>query len=433
MIRKLVMGVVLVAPALMAQGQAAQARVEGKNYEFTNGQWFDGVKFVAKKFYSAGGILTSRKPARVDSVIDLSGKYVVPPFGEAHNHNVAQSSRIDATLRMYLDAGIFYVKNPNSLPSATTPLSGKINTPRSVDVVFAGGGLTSTGGHPIALAERQIARGAWEQSDGEGGFYFVIDTQADLDRKWQAIIGGRPDFIKTYLMYSEEYEKRKHDDAYRDWRGLNPALLPEIVRRAHKAGLRVSTHVETAADFHNALIAGADETNHLPGFRPEKNELVNYRDLFRYEISEADARLAARNHVVVVTTVGEVIEITDTIPEGRPDASVAKAVRRLLTRNLQLLASHGVPIAIGSDSYARTSLAEALSLNRLGLFDNRTLLKMWSEGTARAIFPNRKIGELRDGYEASFLVLTGDPLQDFLNVRKIHMRVKQGEILSPAG
>jgi hypothetical protein len=427
--RKLILTLILLMPIFPAHGQAAGVATARKNYEFAHGRWFDGQKFVMKKFYTAGGMLTSKKPSRVDSVIDLSGKYVVPPFGEAHNHNVEQSSRLDSTIRMYVEAGIFYVKNPNSLPRVTTPLAGKINIPRSVDVVFSGGGLTASGGHPIDLAERNIARGTWGKADGEGAFYFVVDNRADLDRKWESVIAGRPDFIKTYLMYSEEYAKRRDTAAYLNWRGLDPALLPEIVRRAHRAGLRVSTHVETAADFHNALAAGVDEINHLPGFRPEKNDPVNYQNLSRYEISEADARLAARRRTVVVTTISEVLELIGKIEERSPQASMAKAVRNLLSRNLQLLARHHVQIAIGSDRYRQTSLPEAMGLHGLKIFDNLALLKMWCEVTPRAIFPNRRIGRLRDGYEASFLVLADDPIRDFMNVKRIDLRIKQGEVL----
>jgi imidazolonepropionase-like amidohydrolase len=95
-----------------------------------------------------------------------------------------------------------------------------------------------------------------------------------------------------------------------------------------------------------------------------------------------------------------------------------------------VLKKHGVRIAIGSDSYRQTSLVEVLNLHRLKVFDNLTLLKMWCETTAATIFPQRKIGFLKEGYEASFLVLDADPLQDFANVQKIYTRVKQGEILS---
>jgi len=396
-----------------------------KSYEFINGLWFDGQKFRNQRFYSLGGFLTSRKPARIDSVINLTGKYVVPPFGEAHNHNIEYSERIDEVIRQYLQNGIFYVKNPNNLPATKTSLSGKINLPTSVDVVFANGGLTASGGHPLGVVRRNLERGAEPKDWAEGGFYFIIDNLADLDHKWGKVLSGKPDFIKTYLQYSEEYEKRKEDDAYFDWRGLNPALLPEIVRRAHQVGLRVSTHVETATDFHNAIVAGVDEINHTPGFRPEKGDWKKY-DASRFKISERDARLVARNQVVVVTTLVSAIDHALQKKEGEP----FNELRDLLVHNLQLLKKHDVRIAIGSDSYRQTSLTEAVNLQKLGAFDNRTLLKMWCETTAAAIFPERKIGRLKNGYEASFLVLNDNPLQDFANVQKIDKRFKQGGFLS---
>ena len=404
---------------------AAGRTPSSKTYGFVNGQWFDGQNFRDERFYSINGVLTSKKPVRVDSVVDLTGKYVVPPFGEAHNHNVENPERIDELVRKYLQDGIFYVKNPNSLPNARTALSGKINVLTAIDVVFANGGLTASGGHPLGVVKRNLERGAKPEDWAEGGFYFIIDNLADLDRKWEKILAGQPDFIKTYLQYSEEFEKRKEDNAYLDWRGLNPTLLPEIVRRAHRAGLRVSTHVETATDFRNALIAGVDEINHTPGFRPERGDWTKY-DSSRFRVTEQDARLAARNRVVVVTTLVSAIDHALQKKEGEP----FNEVRSVLVENLRLLKKHDVHLAIGSDSYRQTSLAEALNLQKLGALDNRTLLKMWCETTAVTIFPKRKIGYLKEGYEASFLVLNGNPLQDFANAQKIDRRFKQGEFLS---
>jgi hypothetical protein len=168
--------------SLSAQSQVATDATGGRNYEFAHGRWFDGQKFVARRFYSVGGILTAKRPAQVERVFDLAGKYVVPPFGEAHNHNLDWSSpeQFARIKRMYLEGGVFYIKNPNSLPRSRQALAGKINIPSSKD-----------------------------------------------------------------------------DEAKFGWKGLDPALLPHIVRRAHQDGLRVSNHVETATDFHNALIAGA--------------------------------------------------------------------------------------------------------------------------------------------------------------------------------
>jgi hypothetical protein len=54
---------------------------------------------------------------------------------------------------------------------------------------------------------------------------------------------------------------------------------------------------------------------------------------------------------------------------------------------------------------------------------------MSCEATPRAIFPKRKIGFLRDGYEASFLVLGGNPLADLEHIKNINLRFKQGYLL----
>jgi len=403
----------------------AQVPTATHNYEFANGNWFDGQRFGQRTFYSVAGVLSSKRPSRIDRVFDLNGKYVVPPFGEAHNHNLDWSSdeRFARVNKMYLDAGIFYVKNPNSLLRSRQPTLAHINLPNSVDGILSNGGLTGSGGHPIEIVSPQ--RG-FNPGDGEGQFYYVIDTVADLERKWPNIKAGQPDFIKTYLIYSEEYAKRKDDKAYDGWKGLDPAVLPEIVRVAHREGLRVSTHVETAIDFHNAVVAGVDEINHLPGFRPERNDFANYANLARYQLAEADAKLAAQKHIVVVTTIGEAIDETFNEKQNERDRL---AVRAMLVQNLNVLRKNQAAIAIGSDSFRQTALPEALSLARLQTFDNLTLLKMWCETTAATIFPKRKIGYLKDGYEANFLVLTGNPLADFANVKTIDLRFKRGEPL----
>gem|GEM_PF-195155 len=390
---------------------------------FVGGLWFTGTAFEERTAFAVNGILTFVQPAIVDSTIHLAGGYVVPPFGEAHNHNVEHSSRIMPTIGQYLQDGVFYVKNPNNLPRTRHPLAGTINVPTSIDAAFANGGLTSSDGHPIPLVRRNIERGIWTKADGEGAFYFAVDDEEDLDRVWPGVLDGRPDFLKTYLLYSEEYAQRKDDPAFLGWKGLDPALLPEIVRRAHQAGLRVSAHVETAADFHHALFAGVDEVAHMPGFRGDAR--VQLPDPAIFEISEADARLAARLGTVVVTTVGGVREMD---PAG-PDGAVRRQFDRLHARNLGLLREHGVRLALGSDSYGDTSVGEAMYLHSLGVLDNLALLKLWSEVTPQAIFPERALGCLQEGCEASFLVLRRDPIADFGHVRDIVLRVKQGRIL----
>jgi hypothetical protein len=90
---------------------------------------------------------------------------------------------------------------------------------------------------------------------------------------------------------------------------------------------------------------------------------------------------------------------------------------------------HGVPIAVGPDLF-EDAVSEAFYLERLGVFDDRTLLVMWSQTTPQLIFPKRHIGRLAPGYEASLLALSCDPTADFECTRRITLRMKQGRLLS---
>jgi imidazolonepropionase-like amidohydrolase len=395
---------------------------------FVDGKWFDGTAFRERTMYSVDGFFVAALAGKPDTVVDLAGAYVVPPFADAHNHNVEfyGDARARAVVAKYLEAGVFYDQNPLTLDRARSGMTGLVNTPTSVDVAFAIGGFTGKGGHPTGLFLRNLKAGVFTEADGEGGFFFTIDSLADLDRKWPALLARRPDFVKTFLLYSEEYAKRRDDSTYFNWRGMNPAVLPELVRRAHASGLRAMTHIETAADFHTALLAGVDEIGHMPGFRG--NEHARLPDIAPYIIRDDDAALAAKHHVVVVTTLQQGAAL---YPANGPDSLDYRQFERLNVRNLSTLKRHGVRLTIGSDNYRETSVPEARYLASVGVFSNLEVLRMWSETTPLAIFPSRRIGRLEPGYEASFLALDGNPIVDFANTGRISVRVKQGQILVP--
>ena len=405
--------------------RAAPAAPAGHAYELRNGRWLGADGFVAGTRWVVGARLTTRRPRQVDSVIDLASRWVVPPFGEAHNHNVDYTTpaRTDSLIARYLHDGVFYVRNPGILPRGRDSLRGRVNVPRGVDVVFANGLLTSTGGHPTGLYRRNLARGAMTAADGDGAFLWIVDSLPDLERKWPRILAGRPDFIKVVLVHSEEHARRRDDTTFFNWRGLDPALVPEVVGRAHAAGLRVSAHVETAADFRAALVGGVDEINHIPGFRGDEN--VQFTDTKRYEVTAEDAKLAAARGVWVVTTLGG---ITAFAPDG-PDSLRRRQADALFTRNLRVLRDAGVRLAIGSDGYRDDSVQEAAYLASLGVFTPLELLRLWSEATPRSIFPRRRVGCLEEGCEASLLVLDADPGAGVANTRRIALRMKDGRLL----
>lgn len=388
------------------------------NTAFINGQWFNGTTFEPRTVYAVHGVFSFAKPQKVDTTIDLSGQFVVPPLAEAHNHNIGTGNEeLDRkAIQKFLASGVFYVKIQGNLPiSAATKQKLGINNGNGIDVSFSQGTLTATGGQPIFIIERLHPslgfNKGYTREQLKDYRYFTIDSEQELEEKWNKVIPLHPDFIKAFVWRSNEYELLK-DDTTVFFKGLNPALLPKIVAKAKADRLRVSVHVTNAADFHQAVLAGADEITHLPRFvSGQPNPLIE----------ETDARIAAQKGIVVISTVAASLFQGGLVKEAdRPLA------RQFQTENLKILVKYGVPIAIGSDDISDNTWKEVSYLKSLGVFDNLAILKMWTETAAKTIFPGRKIGLLSEGYEASFLAVQGNPLEDLENIRKITLMVKQG-------
>jgi imidazolonepropionase-like amidohydrolase len=403
---------VAILAVLLAACAGTGAAPQPELTAYINGHVFDGERFRSAPLVVSNGRFVEADAASASRTVDLQGGYVVPPFCEAHNHNLGDAEENEATIARYLREGIFYVALLSNLPALTDPVRHTYNTPASVDVIFANGPLTATGGHPIRLREMLLEWGNYpgftrETLPGQG--YFVVDDEAELERQWPTIIGLRPDVIKIIIAFSEEFARRRDDPEFFGYKGLDPALVPRIVERAHAGGLRVFAHVETAHDFHVAVQAGADVLAHLPG------------SSYPGAIDAEDARLAAERGIEVITTA-VLIE--------RPNrASRRDALREAQIANVRLLRQAGVTLVAGSDEHEETSTVEIAHLRKLGVFDNAELLRMWSTDCARTLFPARRVGGLTAGDEASFLVLRGDPLANFDATRDIRMRVKEGVTL----
>ncbi len=163
--------------ALLATSMAGGQQTSAQTYAFENGRWFNGESFERGTFYSVDGRLTAERPDEVDERVDLKRGYVVPPYGEAHNHNVDATERGRDMLARYLREGIFYVKIPNNRPQTKRELESMVARADTADVTFANGGLTGSGGHPVQIAERGIEAGWMTPEDGEGGFYHTHHRQ----------------------------------------------------------------------------------------------------------------------------------------------------------------------------------------------------------------------------------------------------------------
>jgi hypothetical protein len=392
-------------------------------YELANGRWWDGERFVEGSRFVGGGVFVE-PPSRVDRVVDLGGRWVVPPYGDAHAHHFETPSLVERIGSMYLEHGIFYgmsLTNWSHLRPQVAPYYARRET---LDVAWSDAGITGPYGHPILVYE-SLARNRfdfnpdsirpWSDRRAEGRAYFIADSEAQLDSIWPRVVESRPDILKIFLVESERHDENRRDTTRLAHVGLRPSLVAPAVRLAHAEGLRVAAHVETVADVRLALAAGVDVLAHLPSYHLAENPAES-----ELQLTDRDGRQMAAAGMVAIAGPMAGVEAY------APDSSRHRRALALQRHNLGMLRRHGVAVAIGSDRYMTSAVPEAAHLHRLGVYTPAELLRIWSETTPRAIFPARRIGRLAPGYEASLLVLSCDPLERWECTGEIRLRLKEG-------
>ncbi len=392
----------------------SQSASEPKATAFINGRWLIGTEFQAATFYAVNGVLQSKPPAVITNTIDLKDGYVVPPYGDAHNHQPNSRKMLSWANPALFASGVFYVLNPNDIASLSNPLRSVLGGPATVDMIFAHAGFTSPGGHPTGIYQSAADRNSLEigKDKLENNAFYTIDTKRDIDECWPRFLESKPDAVKLYLYRSENYVRTSGGRSL----GLKPDLAAEIVRRANQSGLRSLAHVESAQDFHNAIAADVNVIMHLPGYFWGPGDTES-----DFLIQDSDARLAAERGIPVVTTIS--------IAERATDKSLLARARAVQVENLRRLKRAGVRIAIGTDEIPGKFFAEVSSLASTGVFTNGEILQMMIEISPMLIFPKRKLGKLMDGYEASVLVLDANPLENIQAASHIRAEVKQGELV----
>ncbi|MCW5922040.1 MAG: amidohydrolase family protein [Saprospiraceae bacterium] len=387
-----------------------------KNYELTNGSWYNGKDFTPGTWYVTNGLLSKKAPAKVDSVVDLLNRYVIPPMGDVFCSNVADNPSAANMVKIYTDEGSFYLQILSNTQEGRAKTQTLLNKPGAPDAVFANGGITCTLGFPFvkyeapaqgfrnpeAIAQNYESLRASSKMLGDG--YWFIDSKQTLDKNWEKIMTQKPGVISIYLLDSQRSGGKEN-------RGLTPDVAKAVVKKAHKAKLPVWAHVETVEDVRLGLKLGVDGFANLPGHNWDGTG-----DVKQYELTDADLQLLAKKKTAVATLFSHAQSATP-----RP------AVQNFHTNTLKRLFSNKVNVVLGSDDPQRGGRAELNYWHLLGGLDEASVLKTLCENTPRAIFPKRKIGKIEEGYEASFLVLNDNPLTNILKVRASAFKMKNGQ------
>lgn len=422
-----------IGPGLASAQRSAEAPASAApaaptpTFAFVNGQVFNGERFVDRTLYVANGRFVDAPPARIDSTIDVDGDFIVPPYGDAHNHHTVDPWIYEKASEDFLAEGTFYSQVLTNRASAEKSTRDFFLRPETMDVSTAQGGITGTLGHPfLAYEPRQMGLPPDEWSEKRDSIassrilledaYWFVDSMDDLERTWSDFVADAPDVVKIYLLDSVNHpDSVTVDDMGRV--GLRPDLVAPIVQRAHASDLRVFAHVETAADVQIAVGAGVDGLGHLPGYGMSVDA-----DLDRYRLPDSLIQQMGRRQMIVTPT-------TLISTRYRSDSTRYARTADLQSEMIRKLHDAGARIAVGADWYGRPAFPEYDTLASLDVFSPAELLDLWSRVTPQAIFPNRRIGRLQPGYEASLLVLAENPLDAPEHATTIRLRLKQGHLL----
>ncbi len=353
---------------------------------------------------------------------DLAGGFVVPAYANAHAHVTPANEKGSWS---YLKNGVYYVFNPNTTVLGQSDLDF-LKRPDSYDVATSQGGITEPGGHPEKLYVDLLPQWVPEYrgktlKDFLGNAFHYGRTPKEIDSSLDLLKSQRADFVKAYLLNSEEYRARRDDPKSYGNKGLNPTNFSYLISAARQRGLPVAVHVETAHDLKIAALSGAAMAAHLPAYWDVRNE----EDLRRRTLTAADAEIVARSGMLLVATYGIAGERYKAAEKkGELNKTMSSRVLAVQAQNIRLLKAAGARFVTGTDGSGQI-FDEVEHLVSIGALTNDEAVAL-ALGSGRHLFPTRRIGCFEAGCEADFLVLSADPSREISSLRKITQMVKAG-------
>ena len=419
--------------ALLAFAACETSRqpADTRQIQYIGAKLFNGSDFVSGNICVSEAVIVPCV-GQGNEVVDLSGLFVTPPFGDAHTHHFDGPFTLDWHMGMYLNSGTYYAMNMTAPSTQVMSVRNDFGGPDRVDVQSSLGGITGPESHPAEIYEAvalrimsyedqvtradEIHRSKLVADDA----YYVIESDSDFEDKWPLIMSRRPDFVKVYLRHSDRYQ-----DGYGKWGpggGIDPALLPLIKEKSAAERLRLAVATSSRADVETAIKHGADIITHLPCVQDTESDPASPYYSQQSEdiclITEDIARAAAEQDAYFVLIASE----------WRANRAIRNKVWE--SANITTLLAKGVRTAIGSNAYGSIAIEGMISAVSTGFLPAADILKIATIDTPQLIFPDRALGCLDVGCEASFIAFAENPLDAIHTIRDVKYGVKDGILVA---
>lgn len=424
-------------------------------------------------------------------ILNLSGQYIIPGLIDTHVHLAhpgvddygrisfeSMKSKYKRHFYLTLKSGVTTVRNmPGSFGYGIMKIRDKVNKGEILGPrIFASGpALTVPYGYfsvkrfipapPMLLKILSLIFGAH-------GLSIDINNIHDVSEVIKKLKHTGVDFIKTITpgtelsianddpQSREYYIKRKVNPKLLD-SSMKPEILQEIVKHAHKEGLKVSAHSICLPDgFKQAIQAGIDSIEHTPfgllddetfTLMNEKNiywiptafafkncaDLINNPELFNNE--EIKKAIPEPYYSIGKKALQEKQR---TINSGEDPiwsgfyAEMSNYKQSYFPVNLAKAMKKGVKIVAGTDAGMGGAgyVPHGFLYKELEMFANNGMdefeaIKTATINAAELLGMDKEIGSIELGKIADLVIIRANPIENISNINQIEYVIKSGEIV----
>ena len=390
------------------------------------------------------------------TIIDGSGKWVVPGLIDAHVHFFQSGNlytrpdaadfnawmpyakevernkaRLPATFKVWLASGVTTVVDVGG-PFWNFDMRDSAERTKAAPRVAVAGPLISTvADPPLDLGDPPIIKIA------------SADEARALVRRELA---RKPDYIKVWFIYRFDGDLAAQE-----------SIVKATADEAHAAGVPLAVHATQLATAKAALRAGADYLVHSVDDAPVDEEFLQLakarrivycptlfvHEGYQYALSNTWKPTAAELRLAdpqILAAMDDLNRMPREVIPGRVASLMANPppirVPPAAMRNLRVVWDAGIPVAMGTDAgnigtlHGPSVFREMALMQEAGLSPLEVLRSATANG-AKAARREMDIGVIAPGRLADLVILDDDPLRDPGNLSHIHRVIKDGIVFDP--
>jgi imidazolonepropionase-like amidohydrolase len=287
--------------------------------------------------------------------------------------------------------------------------------------------FTAEGGHPEEIVKSLPAPA---QKEGREQFLRLPKTAGEAREEVDALAQAKVDCVKAVL-----------ETGSADWHlfnRLDPAIYQAIAEEARKQRLPLATHTGSAEDVKTAISAGTSGIEHgsmvdlIPAdsFAEMKKKQITYDPTLSvleamYDFRRGNSELLNRSLLQQVGPADLLLSTRAAIDSKKSGLPANSEVLQRANKNLLAAYQAGVTLLAGSDAGNMLVLHGPTIQHELELWVKAGVppaaaLQAATYNAARALGAENRIGLIQPGYEATLILIDGDPLSDISTLEHIN-------------